>query len=371
MPNKIILDKDELIEKYINEGLSQKKVADYFNVSIDTVVRNLKEYNIESHKLGSWNESNIVKLNEIQKDYLYGAMLGDGCLSKAKKGKNAQFVYTSKSKQHVEFVSSPFIEYSYDSGIVKYDYFDKRTDKTYTRYQFRTITDKGFTDDYNLWYRDGIKHIPENLILNPIICLIWYIGDGGICNSSKNNSQSIKIATNCFEKHEQEEILLPQLKDFDARLCIASKNKNTKENQYAIYIPKNKMNDFLTYIGDCPFEDYIHKWNVKENFYPSYKDVYDEWESLYLSGIGYTKIAKMYNADNTTVLKHLRKVGIYQNFIGYKKYYKEWEEGYKNGETCSDIAKDYGCYTQTVSHHLKKVGIYKYIRKGVIQDGQE
>ena len=30
MPNKIILDKDELIEKYINEGLSQKKSSGLF-----------------------------------------------------------------------------------------------------------------------------------------------------------------------------------------------------------------------------------------------------------------------------------------------------------------------------------------------------
>ena len=33
MPNKIILDKDELIEKYINEGLSQKKVADDLKIT--------------------------------------------------------------------------------------------------------------------------------------------------------------------------------------------------------------------------------------------------------------------------------------------------------------------------------------------------
>ena len=37
MGRKIILDRNELYQKYITENLSQKKVADYFNVSIDIV----------------------------------------------------------------------------------------------------------------------------------------------------------------------------------------------------------------------------------------------------------------------------------------------------------------------------------------------
>lgn len=44
MSEKIILNKNELYQKYIIEGLSQKDTAKYFNCSIDTVVRNLKEY---------------------------------------------------------------------------------------------------------------------------------------------------------------------------------------------------------------------------------------------------------------------------------------------------------------------------------------
>lgn len=316
MPNKIILDKNELIEKYINEGLSQKKVADYFNVSVDTVVRNLKEYNIESHKLGSWSQSNIVKLNEMQKNYLYGAMLGDGCLSKAKNGKNAQFTYVSKSKQHVEFVSTPFMEYSCNSGIVKYDYFDKRTDKIYTRYTFRTITDKGFTDDYNLWYKDGIKHIPENLILNPTICLIWYIGDGGLNNT--NRSQSIKLSTQCFEKEEQEEILIPQLSQFKAKLSKADKSKANNEQQYFIYIPHKYIKDFLDYIGECPFDDYKYKWNLKEYKNSIPKDHTDKEQmfcDMYLEGMTYYAIAKKFNIEPNAVKYYLKKNNIYKGRI--------------------------------------------------------
>lgn len=89
---------------------------------------------------------------------------------------------------------------------------------------------------------------------------------------------------------------------------------------------------------------------------------------MYLSGTGYTKIAKQYNADPTTVLKYLQKVGIYKKFIGYRQFYKEWERRYLNGETYVEIAKDYDCFPQTILYHLRQVKIYR--EKGVIQDGQ-
>lgn len=364
---KIILDKDELYQKYIIEGLSQKKTAEYFGCSVDTIVRNLKEYGIESHERGSWVQSDIIKLNNYQKEILNGAMLGDGSLCISKNGINAQFCYTSKSLQHVEFVTKEFLQYSYKEGIKHISVFDKRTNKTYERYTFRTISDNGLTNIYNQWYRNKIKHIPRDLILTPTTCLIWYIGDGCICNSSKHNGQHIKLATNCFTKEEQENILLPQLKQFDARLNKVGKSKNTGEYQYAIFIPRKYIKDFLEYIGECPFSDYAYKWNVKDINTISYTQYYSEWEEKYKSGINYCQIAREYNADPTTVLKHLQKVGIYKKFEGYKQFYKEWEERYLNGESFYEISKDYDCYHQTVLHHLRKVKIYK--EKGVIQDG--
>lgn len=348
--------------------LSQNNVAKLLGCSVDTVRRNLYDYNIPIH-IPSYNaHQQKVILTENQKDYLYGAMLGDGCLHRAKNGLNSQFLYTSKSFQHVDFVSKPFVDVLYKEGIKYSSYFDKRTGKTYDRYTFRTITDVSFENERKTWYSDGIKHIPNNLKLNPTICLIWYIGDGGICNSSKDNGQSVKLATNCFNKKEQESILLPQLKDFDARLCHAGRNKHDKKIQYAIYIPRKHIQDFLDYIGECPFDDYLYKWNVKESSRISYEDYYKDWEKMYLSGNGYTKIAKQYNADYTTVLKYLQKVGVYKNNVGYREYYKEWERRYLNGETYNEISKDYACCSQTILHHLRQVKLYK--EKGVIQDGQ-
>lgn len=310
MSKKIILDRDELYQKYTEDHLSQQKIAEYFNCSIDTVRRNLKEYGIKSNKPSDYC-SNIVQLTEIQKSVLYGALLGDGSLIKHKNGINAQFSYLSKSEQHVKFIAQYFEEYISKIGIRSSSYFDQRTNKTYYRTRFRTITDIGFTEEYNKWYLNGVKHIPNDLILNPMICLIWYIGDGGICNGKQ--SQYIKLATQCFDKKEQEDILLPQLSDFNAKLMKADIGKNGNQ-QYFIYIPHLNMLDFLNYIGDCPFSDYEYKWNYKEyvNVKPINHTIHEnEFCEMYKNGMTYYAIAKQFNIEPNAVKYYLKKNKLY------------------------------------------------------------
>lgn len=309
---KIPLDEKILYDLYCTKGLSQQNVAKKLNCSVDTVRQNLKDYNIPIHIPNYNAHQQKVFLNEKQKNYLYGAMLGDGCLSKTKRSLNSQLIYTSKSFQHVEFVSKPFEDILYKEGIKYVTYNDNRTNKTYERYTFRTITDIGFEKERKIWYPDETKHIPNNLKLNEEICLIWYIGDGGICNLK--NTQNIKLSTHCFNKEEQSDILIPQLSSFNASLMKADISKKG-EQQYFIYIPHLKMFDFLEYIGQCPFEDYLYKWN-----YTEYNNKVSETQTqnekyfikLYLLGLKCKQIAEVFNVDFNTVKKYLVKNKIYK-----------------------------------------------------------
>lgn len=158
-------------------------------------------------------------------DILRGAVLGDGTLKIDKNGVNANFSYTSKSYQHVYYVAKEFLSYCTGVGIRNNNIYDKRTGKIYCKYQFTTIVSPTFTEEYYKWYMHGDKHIPNDLILNPLLCKIWYLGDGCLRNL-KNNTQDIILCTNCFEKNEIESILLPQLSDFHAKLYRAANLKN-------------------------------------------------------------------------------------------------------------------------------------------------
>ena len=310
MSARIIIPYNVLYDLYVVKKMTQKDVAKILGYSTDTIARNLKEYGIESHKSKDWTQNDAFQMSEYQRNILYGAMLGDGCLFQSKHGLNAQFMYTSKSEQHVQFVSDAFKNISYKEGIKHAAYYDKRTGKTYERYTFRTISNPTFQHERDKWYVDGKKTIPIDLILTPTICLIWYIGDG--CISHSKNTQYIKLATQCFSKEEQEKILIPQLQKFEAHLIKADISKNG-EQQYFIYIPRRKIKKFLEYIGPCPFSDYQYKWDYKEykNFSLSQNPEFiQNVIKLFNNGISSGTIANYFGVDRSTIVKYLKLNGL-------------------------------------------------------------
>lgn len=249
-----------------------------------------------------------IVFTEEQKQVLNGSLLGDGCLYLNKGSINANFVYTSKSLQHVKFVGGYFKAYWSGEGIKYVSVFDNRTNKEYSRYTVKTYTNISFTDEYNRWYQDGTKRLPKDLILTPLICLIWYIGDGCICH--QKNTEYIKISSHFFSKEDQEDILLPQLQQFEPSLMSAG------NNQYFIYIPHRKESEFLQYIGSCPFSDYAYKWKVKEYKYaiPKNHTAYEhEFCEMYKSGMTYYAIAKQFCIKPNAVKYYLKKNNIYKN----------------------------------------------------------
>lgn len=207
-----------------------------------------------------------MSMTDDMYDVLRGAMLGDGSLLIRKRCVNAYFSYTSKSLQHVQFVGKYFEDYKSGKGYFNADFYDKRTQKYYHKNTFVTNNSVTLTEEMNKWYVDNVKHIPSDLVLTPLMCLVWYLGDGGLNNDPTSNSQTIQLATNCFEKEEIEDILLPQLSQFDARICKNGVGKNNQKQHYQIKIyKKENVEKFLKYIGSCPFDDYAYKWELKSS----------------------------------------------------------------------------------------------------------
>lgn len=255
-----------------------------------------------------------LSLTDYQKSVLNGCMLGDGHLTHIKTCKSSEFRYISSSFEHCNLIYNVFkniAQKRYENGPIKNIVYDKRTNKNYTSYHFRTKGNKLFYDIRQLWYPDGIKIIPEEVInnLNNIVCLFWFIGDGSLLSSAR--SQTIKISTNNFTKNDVDKLTI-KLCDFNARCRLHTKD------QPIIFIPKVKIKKFLNFIGDCPVKDYSHKWN-----YINYKNKKFENKTQF----------------NTQNIKSF----LYQDFINgcdlwqlHKKYkmeynlikyhYKKWKE---------------------------------------------
>lgn len=277
---------------------------------MDTIVRNMNEYGI--HRNGRKNGNPRIGLTPLQLEVISGALLGDGSLLQHSHGGNAYFSYLSKSRQHVEFVAGFLGDFITKRGLVDGSYFDKRTNKRYCRTSFRTMLNVTFTELKQKWYgTNHYKQIPNDLILTPIMCLIWYIGDGGLMFHKRG--QSIKLSTHSFSITDIEQTLLPQLQQFHAVARPADRNK--PNGQHYIYIPRCCIKSFLEYIGECPFEDYRYKWKYKEyiNKPPLNHKVHEkQFVELYSQGWTYYKIAKHFKIEPSAVRHYLIKHNIYK-----------------------------------------------------------
>ncbi len=143
-------------------------------------------------------------LTTEQKDFLEGLLLGDASIVYPNKNKSLYPRLTVSRKDDDKdylFWQYDVLKDFYLSGPKSKRCFDKRFKKEYYQYHLQTRTGKIFTDYHKKWYPNGIKIIPRDLQITPLLMLIWFLDDGCIVNSSKNGL-TIKLATDGFTKDD-------------------------------------------------------------------------------------------------------------------------------------------------------------------------
>jgi hypothetical protein len=237
----------------------------------------------------------MIDSTNIQR-VLEGCLLGDGHLELHKHCKNARFSYLSSSKQHVEYVHQFFKHYCSDNyqEVKRSEYFDKRTDKTYVRYYFKTKALPIFTEQHQRFYSNGIKLVPKDLILDKTTLLFWYIGDGEL----ESRYGFIKLHTNNFTRDDVN-FLCSLLVNFNA------KEIRKNDNQYLISIPRKKVKSFLSFIGPVIFSDYKHKWE-----FVNYKNKNIEVNGINSYSLLYPLVVEDFNTGKFTIYQLQKKYNI-------------------------------------------------------------
>lgn len=301
------ITKEKFIEEF-NNANSMSELKNNLRCSNWAIQDRMKKYNLPKKEVNK-----EIILTDEQKNVIIGSLLGDGSIIKHKKCKNSYFSYVSSQKEHVDYIYyfiKELMTERYKDGPVKSETFDLRTNKTYVSYSIRTKNNICFKNIRNEWYKEK-KIIPENLILNPLICKIWYLGDGGILKSKRHvASNYIKLSTDGFEPKYVLNII-KKLNFFEARIQYRNKEKT----QSAILIPRYKIKDFLKYIGECPIECYKYKWD----YLPCKSNKID------LNGLSNIKV-------------HEKKI----------------IQDYKNGSKISFLSKKYKCDRSLIRYYLKK-----------------
>lgn len=151
-----------------------------------------------------WEDKNLTTR---QQEILIGSLLGDGRLECRSLQGSARFrVHHADSQRELLFWKYDEFKKFVRGEPWSTDWYDKRYVRFYQSWFFHSITSQIFAPFHKLFYQDGFKRVPSNIIdyLTPLVCAVWIADDG--CRTDGGlilNTQSFSI--------EEQRVLLEAL----------------------------------------------------------------------------------------------------------------------------------------------------------------
>jgi hypothetical protein len=142
-------------------------------------------------------DNTVGSLNQLQKSFLIGTLLGDGYIRQVK-GRRDAFLEVNHSITQKEYV---LWKYRILKNLTRTGPKSRNGNGTRVAYRFFTKQHPEFTKTMDLFYRNKKKCIPD-LILDPISLAVWFMDDGSRC--SKEN---VYLNTQQFSKDDQYKLL--------------------------------------------------------------------------------------------------------------------------------------------------------------------
>lgn len=259
MENLTELQKEHLCEIILSGGKVHKNVEDYLKEIgfkgyshrksspkyIKTIIWNIiDEYKLhEQYCIPCY--PNSTEFNQEEFDIIVGGLLGDSSCTYQGHAKFPCLSFTHKI-EHLEYVN------------YKYNFLNRRSSgvKIYTKYNTKLKGHKDMAECkilsspvlvpiYDSFYKDGIKIIPEDLVmrLSPLGIAIWYMDDG------TSSNYSYTFCTDCFSI-EDIKILQKLLSKYGLDTYIIKSNPGNR-----IRIRANSIKKFKEliepYMCDC------------------------------------------------------------------------------------------------------------------------
>lgn len=231
--------------KLYYSGLSSRQVARKFNVNKDTVLYSLRKdggkARDRSTAMGLRLQKPRLNISDEIQEVVDGLLLGDGNItSRSRFGGLLRF--TNKSG---EFVS--LLESYLKKNNIKY----RRTKVQGKYYTVETLSYRYFRKQYNRWYPNGgKKKVPSDVMLTPLSCQFWYMGDGNLDKSfykpTGHITYTVRIFTCGFSK-KCHLVLKSKLKKVGVMVDIVKKD----QKYLMLRIHVKDVKSWFEYIGRC------------------------------------------------------------------------------------------------------------------------
>ncbi len=179
LQGKINLTKEKFIEEY-EKGMSLNEIALKYKITKIDITYLRQFYNIK-RKCGNFikRKKTETRLTQRQIEVLYGTMMGDA----SKHGTSNSVIYFGHSIKQKKYLFWKFQEFKNicrKKNLKKYSRYDKRYDKTYTGWDFRTKANTDVEICIKEFYKSGKKEISNKTLekLSPLSIAVWYSDDG-------------------------------------------------------------------------------------------------------------------------------------------------------------------------------------------------
>lgn len=190
----------------------------------------------------------IYRIGPHNKDILsiiFGSLLGDAHGEKRLNGVGTRFSF-SQEDSHVEYLlylHKFMSEASYcnpKTPVITQRLGSKGKLRKVVRFSSWTYT--SFNWIHNIWYKDGIKHVPDCIgeYLTPLALAIWIMDDG----SKLGNG--FKFCTNSFSYNDCLKLVVVLNDNFNIKASVQSAGS---KDQYVIYVWKESMNNLRTIVS--------------------------------------------------------------------------------------------------------------------------
>lgn len=208
-----------------------------------------KESITKMSKSSQWDEDKFkyCNMSKTEKEIFDGILISDGSLSKSRI--SARLTFGFKYLETINRIIDDLKSIKFLKPW-KYNYFDSRTNNEYINYFTKSNSYRDLLYEYNRWYKNGIKNIPNDLEITPLLSYWWFICDGYIL---KDN---VYLCTDSFNADDLKIIQL-KFKELNFNVSITKNNR--------IFFKKESSLNFLKWIStDINIQnEYLYKWNIK------------------------------------------------------------------------------------------------------------
>jgi len=266
MGKRIDITKTDLIELYVGQNKTTYDISTIYKCGRKVISNLLKEYGIEMKRFKRKYSFYYEQfLNQEQKDLIIGSLIGDGCIIKHHDGINCCRFIESHSIGQLEYLKwKKYILNNFVSNNIRF--IDNSKNKSYGNgitCVFETVLHKEFNVFYNMFYKNGIKYIPEDIKLSPLSLSTWFFDDGSVSKNGKY-SYVATFHTEGFDKTDIE-VLRNKLKDIfdidsfiinikDKYKVIRLNNVNYKKLCYIIFKYTIPCMNYKIKFSDNPVE---------------------------------------------------------------------------------------------------------------------